>query len=506
MAIKTTSRRQFLKALGIGAVAAFLPGAAGQARAQGAKPLNIVLILIDDLGWADLGCYGSSLYETPNIDRLAAEGIRFADHYAASPVCSPTRASIVTGQYPARVGITDWIPGQNPGGKRLLNVSDLHNLPLEEETFAEAFKTAGYTTKFIGKWHLGETEPFWPEAHGFDSNTGGCNWGQPKGGDRYFSPWNFPAGANLLNATEGDYLPERLAREAEDFMTANQGNPFLLYHCHYTVHTPLHDPSAALVQKYTDKLAANPPAGPTYLPEHDRENREVQSHARYAAMIEAMDTNVGRVLQKIKDLNIEDSTAVIFTSDNGGLSVHRGPTSNRPLRAGKGWHYEGGVRVPLIIKWPGVTVAGEVCDEPTISMDFYPTMLEMAGRPLNPAQHADGLSLAPLLRGDAAQLNRDALYFHFPHYHGSGHRPSGAVRARDWKLIEYFETMLVELYNLKDDPGETTDLSKKRPDKVAELRKNLHGWRRDIGAKMPDLDLTHPDNANPRAVIAPGRG
>jgi arylsulfatase A-like enzyme len=445
-----------------------------------------VFFLIDDLGRQDLGCYGSTFYETPNIDRLAAEGMRFTNAYAACPVCSPTRASIMTGKYPARLGITDWIGApQKPTAYR-------EYLPLEEATIAEALKEAGYTTGYVGKWHLAtrgtaDRRQYYPDRQGFDINIGGDNSGSPP---TYFHP--YAKGQRSLETMppggkEGEYLTDRLTDEALKFLEASKDRPFLLYLAHYGVHTPL-ESKKDLAQKYEAKaksvpLADGPHAQPVYGPYR---TRLVQDHAVYAGMVQSVDESVGRVLGKLAGLGLERNTVVIFMSDNGGLSTvaREGPTCNLPLRAGKGWLYEGGIREPMIIKWPGIAKAGSTCDAPVTSTDFYPTMLEMAGLPLKPNQHVDGVSLAGLLRG-AGTLDRKAIYWHYPHYHGSGNRPSGAVRAGDYKLIEWYEDGKVELYNLKDDLGERHDLAATLPDRAAGLRQMLHAWRTEVGATTP---------------------
>ena len=446
------------------------------AGAPAAPKPNFVFILIDDMGWTDAGCCGSKFYETPHIDRLAAQGMRFTSGYAACPVCSPTRASIQTGKYPARLHLTDWIPGAVKG--RLLPADYLTHLPLEETTIAEALKPAGYATRFLGKWHLGGAAYF-PDQQGYDVNLGGCEQGYPPS---YFSPYKIPT---LPDGPPGEYLTDRLADEAVQFIEASKDKPFFLFLSHYAVHTPLQG-KAPVIAKYQAKAAALPPcAGPRFVPEGRRTARQVQDHPVYAAMVASVDDAVGRVMAKLDELKLTDRTIIIFTSDNGGLSTSEGsPTANVPLRAGKGWLYDGGIREPLIIKWPGATRPGSVCDEPVISTDFYPTMLVMAGLPLRPEQHRDGVSLEPLLRGTGT-LGRPALFWHYPHYGNQGGSPGGAVRAGDWKLIEFYEDQRVELYNLRDDIGEKNNLAAKQPEKAAELRQRLHDWRQSVNANMP---------------------
>jgi arylsulfatase A-like enzyme len=448
---------------------------AGPARA--AERPNIVIIIADDLGARDLGCYGSTFYETPNLDRLAARGMRFAQAYAACPVCSPTRASVVTGKYPARVGITDYIPGARRG--KLNPAPYLHELPLEELTVAEVLKEAGYSTAFIGKWHLGGAG-FYPEQQGFDLNIGGCEKGAPPS---YFSPYQIP---NLADGPPGEYLTDRLTDEAVRFVESarKQGTPFFLYLSHYAVHNP-QQAKPAIVAKYREKAAGLPaPVGPEFVKEGERQARQVQNQPVYAAMVESLDQSVGRIMDALSRLGIVDDTIVFFTSDNGGLSTSEGsPTSNVPLRAGKGWLYEGGIRVPLIVAGKGITQGGAVCDAPMISTDYYPTMLELAGLPLGPEQHADGASLVSLLNGRTRSSR--TLFWHYPHYGNQGGSPAGAVRSGDFKLIEWYENERIELYDLRTDLGEAHDLAAQLSDVANDLRQKLHDWRARVNAKMP---------------------
>jgi len=451
-----------------------------------AKP-NIVFLLVDDLGWNDVGCYGSTFYETPNIDRLAKKGMRFTNAYAACPVCSPTRASILSGKYPARLNITDWIPGQDPKNKPLLGTKDKHELPLEEVTVAETLKGEGYQTAFLGKWHLGDPGYF-PENQGFDLNIGGHWAGHPAS---YFYPyknkrerWDVPG---LEGGEEGEYLTDRLTNESIKFIEQNKNNPFLLYFAYYNVHTPI-QAKPELVDKYErKKVGMTVSAGADFVAEKAAFSKQKQDNPAYAGMVQSVDESVGNILDKLEELGISDNTIIVFTSDNGGLTTlakKRSPTSVVPLRAGKGWLYEGGIRVPAIIKWTGEMKGNSLCETPITSTDFYPTILEMMGLSLMPEQHADGQSLVPLLK-QKTNFSRDALYWHFPHYHGSTNRPSAAIRAGDYKLIEWFEDGSIELYNLEKDIGEHQNLVKEIPEKAMELKEKLHNWQKDIGALMP---------------------
>ena len=450
---------------------------AGEPAAQSKKP-NIVFILADDLGWADLGCYGSTFHETPNLDKLAGQGMRFTDAYAACAVCSPTRASIVTGKYPARLHITDWIPGRGEKPEQKLKQPDFQQfLPTDEFTIAKVLKAGGYRTAFIGKWHLGESPSCWPEHQGFDLNIAGCGHGQPPS---YFSPYGFP---NLTDGPKGEYLNERLTDEALKFIERSKDKPFFLYLPHYAVHTPLQS-KAAVIEKYKKKASSLPACGPETFMDNGRKVRQVQNHPVYAAMVESLDESVGRIMDKLTELGLDKNTIVIFTSDNGGLSTSEGsPTSNLPLRGGKGWPYEGGVREPLLVRWPGVTKPGSVCGEPMISTDYFPTFLGMAGFPIHPEGELDGLSLVPVLEGKA--IPERPLFWHYPHYSNQGGSPNGVVRLGDYKLIEWYEDMRTELYNLKDDPGEHHDLAASMPGKVDQLRNLLHDWREEVNAQMP---------------------
>jgi len=490
-------RRDFLRTAA--ATIAWVAGT-GSSRSYGRsvdkKRPNFLFVLVDDLGWRDLGCFGSTFYETPNVDRLAAQGMRFTNAYAASPVCSPTRASIMTGKYPNRVRITTAISPTgryNPENwKRktlLLPASYSDRLLLEEVTVAERLKDAGYATFFAGKWHLGP-RGFWPEDQGFDINKGGHHEGGPFRGKKYFSPYNNPC---LENGPEGEHLPDRLSTETCRFIEANKDQPFLAYLSFYSVHTPLMA-RADLKAKYEKKAQQVQQDGEKWGRAGKRKVRLVQDHAVYAGMIEAMDQAVGKVLDTLDRLDLTGNTVVIFMSDNGGLSTSEGhPTSNLPLRAGKGWLYEGGIREPMIVKWPGHVAGGSVCNEPVISTDFYPTMLEMANLPLAPQQHMDGRSLVPLLKQRPAQPSR-ALYWHFPHYANQGGFPGAAIRLGDYKLIEFYEDDHIELYNLRDDLGEQHDLAGAMPEKASELHRMLSAWKKELGVRMPTPNPNAKDN------------
>ena len=449
-------------------------------------PKSVLFILVDDLGYMDIGANNpNTFYETPNIDKLAASGMRFTDGYAANPVCSPTRYSIMTGRYPSRVDATNFFSGRRSGKFNPAPLND--RMPLDEITIAEALKEHGYQTFFAGKWHLGPTEEYWPTQQGFDVNRGGHRGGGPYGGKKYFSPYENPT---LSNGPEGEHLPDRLARETSEFMEEHRDEPFLAYLSFYSVHTPLMAPKD-LVAKYQAKAKKLGLSDENAFAEEEqvfgdkpRRVRIQQNHAVYAAMVEAMDRAVGKVLNQITKLGLDDSTAVFFIGDNGGLSTSEGsPTSNLPFRGGKGWIYEGGIREAFLARCPGVTTPGSVSSEPVCSTDFYPTILEYCGLPLKPNQHLDGQSLVPLMSG-VEKLSRENLFWHYPHYSNQGGFPAAALRNRDWKLIERFEDGRVHLYHLKDDPGERKDRSKDFPDRVMRMRENLHRWYREVDAKF----------------------
>ncbi len=458
---------------------ALLPaGAAPSSGAQPQRPPNFVFILADDLGWADLAIYGSDLHETPNLDRLAAQGLRFTDAYAAAPVCSPTRASLMTGKYPARLRMTIWREGalRPPGNTPLAPPQAASDLPHSEVTLAEVLQQAGYLTAHIGKWHLGDAGHY-PETQGFDINVGGTQWGAPQTffypyrGNRYFGG-EFRYIPGLPWGQHGEYLTDRLTDEALRVIERAGRRPFFLNLWYHTVHTPI-EGKPELVQRYRTKVH----------PGLQHRNPV------YAAMVRSLDENVGRVLAKLEEADLANDTIIVFTSDNGGfVNNWQGEqvTDNHPLRSGKGSLYEGGIRVPLIIRWPGLVKPGSICTEPVGSIDLYPTLLEIAGLPGDPRHNADvdGVSLLALLKDPSARLARDTLFFHYPHYYATT-TPVSALRAGDWKLLQYYEDGRVELYHLAEDLGEAEDLSARLPDKARMLRERLNAWLSSASAQLP---------------------
>lgn len=454
-----------------------------QKTSEVSKKMNVVLILVDDMGWTGVGCFGSDLHQTPNIDRLANESMKFTNAYAASPVCSPTRASIQTGITPAKLHMTIWheSAANPPQNRPVIPPVTQGSLDLDYTTLADVLQEAGYYTAHLGKWHLG-TAGYYPENQGFDVNIGGTFWGCPS---TFFYPYKGPFGGKremryvpgLDGGSEGEYLTDRLTTEALEIMKARVDEPLYLNMCYYTVHTPI-EGKPDLVKKY-DGLVD---------PEADHNN------ANYAAMTETLDENVGRILKQIDDLGMAENTVVIFTSDNGGYingyqEMDR-VTGNAPLRSGKGSLYEGGIRVPLLIKWPGVTKPGSVSDEPVTTCDFYPTLLEILSLKGDQEHNAkvEGLSLVPILKEPAEQLERDALYFHYPHYYPTT-TPVSSVRMRDWKLMEYYEDNHLELYHLSEDLGESKNLAKKNPEKAKQLQEKLHHWLKEVDGQIPVENL-----------------
>ena len=456
------------------------------------KP-NIVYILADDLGWRDLSNEGSTFYESPHIDRIAREGMKFTRGYATCQVCSPSRASILTGKYPTKHGITTWIGDRSGEAWRGAKRHDSHlppeydhNLRAEEITLAETLRDAGYKTFFAGKWHLG-SERSWPTDHGFDINKGGWDVGSPIGG--YFSPWKNP---NLEPGPAGESLPIRLGRETAAFIEANKDRPFFAYLSFYSVHGPIQT-TPALWKKYRDKTVAVGSAKDRFIFDRRLCVRQVQDCPIYAGMIESMDDAVGIVLKKLDSLGLTDNTIVCFTSDNGGVSSGDAySTSNLPLRGGKGRQWEGGIREPYYIKAPGLTKAGSTSAVPVSGIDWYPTLLDLAGVPVPTEQDIDGVSLVPLLRGEA--IAQRALFWHYPHYGNQGGEPSSIITENDWKLIHYHEDGRDELYHLATDPGEQKDLARAEPDLAKDLRAKLDAWLKATGAKLPTKD-SHFDPA-----------
>ena len=452
--------------------------------AEPEAPLNVIVFLADDLGWMDLGCQGSTFYETPNLDSLAASGVRFTQGYAACGVCSPTRVALMTGKAPGRLHTTDYFGGRRKG--KLLPAPYTNQLPAEEVTLAEALKEAGYRTGFFGKWHLGG-EGSYPEDHGFDLNVGGFRGGHPPKG--YFSPYGNPS---LSDGPEGEFLTERLTVEACRWMEEVSKEPFLLYMSYYMVHTPLQARPEDR-ERFLARREALPERSEEerWGKERARKVRLVQDHAVYAGMVWSLDESVGQILSKLNELGLEERTLVLFTSDNGGLSTSEGhPTSNLPLRAGKGWLYEGGIREPFLVRWPGVTRPGSTTDAPAISMDVYPTILAACGLDPRPRQHCDGVDLTPILRGEDFSHPR-TLFWHYPHYGNQGAAPGGAIRDGDWKLVEWFEDGTIELFHLGRDIGETQDLAAAEPAKAAELHAKLIGWRAGAAVAMPSPNPDH---------------
>jgi arylsulfatase A-like enzyme len=449
-----------------------------------AKDRNFVFILVDDLGQKDIGIEGSKFYETPNIDKLAGDGMRFTNGYATCQVCSPSRASIMLGKYPARIGITDWI-GAATGTRwnrndRVLPSANKSGLPHDDVTLAEALKEAGYKTFFAGKWHLGGQGSF-PEDHGFDINKGGHHRGSPPGG--FFSTYRNP---KLKDGPKGESLTLRLATETTKFIEDHKDKRFLAYLSFYAVHAPIQT-TDELKQKYTKKAKMEGLATNRFLFDRTMPVRQVQDNPVYAGMMETTDRAVGMVMKKLEELGLADNTVVIFTGDNGGVSSGDAyATSNLPLRGGKGRQWEGGIREPYYIKVPGMTAKGSVSDIPVTGTDFYPTILELAGVPLKPKQHVDGLSLVPVLKGGKL-ADRD-LFWHYPHYGNQGGEPVAIIRSGNWKLIHYYEDGRDELYDITADIGEQTDKVKEYPKIATALRTKVDAWLIDTGALIPKKD------------------
>lgn len=458
------------------------------------KKPNILFILLDDMGWKDLGCTGSTFYETPNIDRLAREGMIFPNAYASCPVCSPSRASYLTGKYPAKVGVTDWIDMKgdcHPLKARLIDAPYLKHLPKGEKTLASCLNKEGYATWHVGKWHLGG-EDFYPEHFGFEKNIGGCSWGHPHQG--YFSPYGIPT---LQEGPRGEYLTDRITDEAIRLIQLEDERPFFLSLCHYAVHTPIQAKEKD-VERFRKKAIALEKDVKVLVPgEAMPTNRNtkvlrrmIQSDAVYAAMIWNLDENIGRLMQALKESGKADDTIVIFTSDNGGLATAEGsPTCNLPAREGKGWMYEGGTRVPLFIWYPKLVQANTCCRTAVTTPDFYPTLLELVGAPQTPG--IDGVSLLPLLKGEAIQQR--PVFWHYPHYGNQGGTPGASVVLGKYKLIEFYEDNRCELYDIDADFSEQNNIASQHPQVVEQLRELLHRWQREAGAKFPSVNDEWPN-------------
>lgn len=473
------------------------------------RPLNVVIIFADDLGVMDISPYNpDTFYETPALQDLADSGVRFTNGYSASPVCSPARSAMMTGQWPARTRNTNYFGAPNEIFAQALpevydplkdgNFKQMRNRPLwpapylgqlaeAHTSMGEAFKAKGYATFHAGKWHLGP-EGSWPEDHGFDYNLGGHKGGGPYGGKKYFSPYGNP---RLDDGPDGEHLPDRLATETANFIGKYKDQPFFAMLNFYSVHTPLIG-REDLIGKYEARRKERG-LDDAFEPEHPRKNRTVQSHVIYAAMVEAMDQAIGKVLAAIEEHGVADRTIVVFTSDHGGLSTSEGsPTSNLPYRAGKGWLYEGGLRVPILARVPGVTPKGVESPWPVTGTDFFPGLLEAAGLPLLPAQHIDGVSFAPALKSPDAAVPKRDLYWHFPHWGNQGGYPGAAIRRGEWKYIHYFWGRAPELYHLGNDPGERTNLALIHPDVALELHTALQELHRETDAVMPTLNPEPP--------------
>ena len=480
---------------------------------------NLIIILVDDLGVSDLGCTGSTFYETPNLDRFAAAGIRLTQAYAASSLCSPARAAIMTGRAPARVGITNYIPGNGCG--RLQGPAYHHALPLSERTLATALREGGYHTWHVGKWHLGGTGSL-PTDHGFEVNIGGDHHGglyQVPG--VYYAPWVGRDGSTLpgLERSEpGEYMTDRLTSEAIRLIRDKPaGRPFFLHLSHYAVHTPIVSP-ADLVERYEEKsrrlgldqvpaLVAGELHPALHLRGQRVQRRLLQSHPGYAAMIHNLDANVGRLLAALEECGQADNTLVVFLSDNGGLSVgvEGSVTCTLPYREGKGWSEDGGLRIPLLLRWPTGLPGGRVVDIPMWQCDLYPTLLQAAGLPLEPDRHADGVSMLAALSGGAAP-DRPAMCWHYPHYSNQGGGPTGAIRRGQWKLIEHYATGQRQLFDLANDVAESFDRADEQPELTADLAQRLADWRRQVGARMPEPNPFYDDVVAGRRPKPDGNG
>lgn len=455
------------------------------------KKPNIIFILLDDMGWRDLGCTGSTFYETPNIDALAREGMIFSNAYASCPVCSPSRASFLSGQYPAKIGVTDWIDMGNshPIREKLVDAPYLKHLPKDTKTIASALQEQGYATWHVGKWHLGGEE-YYPQAFGFEKNIGGCSWGHPKKG--YFSPYGIQT---LEEGPEGEYLTDRITDEAIKLIRSDEERPFFLNLCHYTVHTPIQAKEADIVHfaekakrlgldgddvlKIGEPIPANP--GCPVI------RRMVQSNPVYAAMIWNLDENIGRLMDALRESGKADDTLIVFTSDNGGLSTAEGsPTCNLPAKEGKGWMYEGGTRVPLFIWYPKLVKSHSCCRTPVTTPDFYPTFLDLIGAASEIPAEVEGKSILPLLKGEA--IERRPVFWHYPHYGNQGGTPGSSVLLDQYKLVEFYEDNHCELYDLDTDFSENNNIAGQNPEKVEEMKMILHNWLDEVQAKYPTIN------------------
>ena len=458
---------------------------------------NFVFILADDLGYMDIGANNpSTFYETPNIDSLAKSGMRFTDGHSACCVCSPTRGSIMTGKYPPRFGITDFIPGMRSA--LLKSAPNATFLPLEEKTIAETLRDAGYANFFAGKWHLGSGD-YTPNAQGFGPGlVQNIAANGKSNGQFYYPPGNEPP----PDHRDDPKTTDRIANEAVKFIAAHKDKPFFAYLPFLAVHTPI-GARSDLVAKYQAKAKTAP--ADLFLPERDSMARQVQNNPVYAAMLEQMDTAVGRVLAALDSAGVREKTVVVFTSDNGGLSTKEGsPTSNVPLRGGKGWPYEGGIRTAWIVSAPGITKPGSTSDVPVITTDFYPTFLELAGLPAMPQQHLDGVTLVPVLKG--GELSPRPLFWHYPHYGNQGGRPHGVIREGNWKLIEWFEDGSLELYDVPNDLSEKTNLAIQDPDRVKAMHAKLVAWRKEVGALMPTVNPDYKPGTETKASASKRKG
>lgn len=454
------------------------------------KKPNILVVLIDDMGWRDLQCFGSTFYETPCIDQLAKDGTSLTQAYATCPVCSPSRASLLTGKYPARLGLTVHIGSHSRG--KLFEVPYVDHLSTEEFAMPKALQKAGYQTWHIGKWHLG-SEAYYPENHGFDVNIGGCHAGGP-GDEGYFSPYNIPVPDAL---PDGVYLTDYLCDKAVELIENAGDKPFYMNLSHYAVHTPIFakEEDIAKFEAKSKRMKLdeiNPIVEGDYFPCSHKKHMKIQrrlfqSDVEMAAMIWNLDQNTGKVIDALKRTGKYDDTIIVFTSDNGGLSSSEGShTCNAPLAEGKGWMYDGGIRIPLIFKGEGISKS-TISEQITTGTDIYPTLMELAGLNQVEEQHVDGISIANALRGGEIIKDRP-IFWHFPHYGNQGGTPTAAVRFNEYKLIKFYEDNHVELYNLSEDISESFNIADENPEMTMKLTSMLEEWVRDVGGIVPTLD------------------